>query len=127
MAEALAKWIIEAVIPTAGQQLGAKPTGILTGTSYACRPRNSRAGAKLSEHAFANAIDISGFRFDGHKIVSVTERSGLETPEGRFLAEIRAKACVYFSTVLGPGSDESHTDHLHLDVQVRTHGYHLCQ
>ena len=127
MAEALAKWMAEVVIPTAEQQLRIKPTTLLVGTSYACRPRNNRAGAKLSEHAFANGIDLSGFKFDGRGSVSIAERPDPETPDSRFLAEIRAKACAYFSTVLGPGSDEAHGDHFHLDVQIRTRGYRLCQ
>ena len=127
MAEALAKWMTEVVIPTAEQQLKAKPTALLVGTSYYCRIRNNRTGAKLSEHAFANAIDLSGFTFDAHEGIRIVDLPDSNTSEGRFLAEIRAKACDHFSTVLGPGSDEAHRDHLHLDVQVRSRGYRLCQ
>ena len=127
MAEALAKWMAQVVIPIAEQQLGAKPTALLVGTSYYCRPRNNRAGAKLSEHAFANAIDLSGFTFDARKTIRVVDLPDPNISEGRFLAEIRIKACDYFSTVLGPGSDEAHRDHLHLDAQVRSRGYRLCQ
>jgi hypothetical protein len=127
MAEALAKWMTEVVIPTAEQQLKAKPTALLVGTSYYCRTRNNRTDAKLSEHAFANAIDLSGFTFDAHEGIRIVDLPDSNTSEGRFLAEIRAKACDHFSTVLGPGSDEAHRDHLHLDVQVRSRGYRLCQ
>ena len=50
-----------------------------------------------------------------------------ETPEARFVAAVRGGACRYFSTVLGPGSDPAHADHLHLDLRARNRGVRLCQ
>jgi hypothetical protein len=42
---------------------------------------------------------------------------------------VRAAACGWFTTVLGPGSDAEHTDHLHVDIAL--HGtsdrYRICQ
>jgi hypothetical protein len=127
MAEALAKWTAEAVIPAAEEQFKAKPLAILVGTSYACRPRNNRSDAKLSEHATANAFDLIGFKFDGRPDVRVAAPYAPDSPEARFLAEIRAKACTYFRTVLGPGSDPEHSTHYHLDMRQRRGDYHLCQ
>ena len=37
-----------------------------------------------------------------------------------FLNAISASACGYFTTVLGPGSDAAHSDHLHLDLALRS-------
>jgi hypothetical protein len=38
-------------------------------------------------------------------------------------------ACGWFTTILGPGSDPAHADHLHVDIQQ--HGssdrYRICQ
>ena len=83
-------------------------------------------GAKLSEHAFADAIDVMGFGFEKAKAFQVSPRTP-ETPEGRFQAAIRSEACRHFTTVLGPGSDGSHEDHLHLDLRSRNKGFRICQ
>ena len=36
-------------------------------------------------------------------------------------------ACARFTTVLGPGSDGYHNEHIHLDLAERSHGYRICQ
>jgi len=36
-------------------------------------------------------------------------------------------ACTRFSTVLGPGSDWYHEDHIHLDLTERRGNYRICQ
>ena len=126
VAEALTRWVLEAVAPAAKRDLETRLTRIATGTSYECRSRNRQEGAKLSEHAFANAIDVAGFTFESGKVLQVGPLAP-ETPEGRFQAAIRAEACRSFATVLGPGSDASHEDHLHLDLRARKQGFHLCQ
>ena len=126
VAEALAQWAAKAVVPAAREHLDAVPTAIAVGTSYECRGRNRRPGAKLSEHAFANALDVMSFAFE--KRASVVVRFHAEdTPEARYQAAIREKACTHFTTVLGPGSDETHADHLHLDLRARKGGFRLCQ
>jgi hypothetical protein len=124
LAEALARWTVDHVRPEAERHLGSAPRAVSIGTSYQCR--DQRSGAKLSEHAFANALDITGFTFPDKPAVSVTARSG-DTPEGAFQAAIRAAACGLFTTVLGPGSDEDHSDHLHVDLRGRRNGYRICQ
>jgi hypothetical protein len=126
VAEALAKWTLEAVLAEAGRQFSEAPQKILIGTSYECRGRNREAGAKLSEHAFANAVDVMGFSFRKRPAVAVTMRTG-ESPEALFQAAVRARACAYFTTVLGPGSDVAHADHLHLDMRERRAGVRICQ
>ena len=57
---------------------------------------------------------------------AVAARAG-ESPEALFQAAVRARACAYFTTVLGPGSDAAHADHLHLDVRERRPGVRICQ
>lgn len=126
IAEALSRWVLEAVEPEAQKHLGVPLTKVLIGTSYECRGRNRDPAAKLSEHAFANAVDVMGFAFQKGPNLAVTAR-GEDTPEGRFQAAVRGRACAYFSTVLGPGSDAAHADHLHLDLRERKAGFRLCQ
>jgi len=125
-AEALARWTREVVAVEAARHLEAQPTRIAIGTSYECRNQNHRANGKLSEHAFANAVDISGFEFKGRKAVQIGDHPA-ETPEALFQNAVRTQACAYFTTVLGPGSDAAHATHLHLDVRGRGRGFRLCQ
>jgi hypothetical protein len=124
--EALARWTREVVAVEAVRHLEAQPSRIAIGTSYQCRTQNHRPGAKLSEHAFANGVDISGFEFKGRKAVIVTDHPA-GTPEALFLGAVRSQACTYFTTVLGPGSDAAHADHLHLDLRGRGRGFRMCQ
>lgn len=126
MAEAAARWAAEVVAPAARQHLGRTLATISVGTSYACRGQNRVVGAKLSEHAYANALDIAGFTFTDGAPVSV-KAADPATPEGRFTAAVRQGACGIFTTVLGPGSDSYHADHLHLDLRARRAGSRICQ
>ncbi|WP_196804853.1 extensin family protein [Methylopila sp. M107] len=91
--------------------------------SFQCRGRNGATAGKMSEHGRANAVDLSGFGFaDGKEI-------GVFAPElPKPMADrLKAGACERFSTVLGPGSDGFHEDHLHVDLQPRRTKSKLCQ
>ena len=127
MAEALASWTSQAVVPEAERLLGAKPAEVLIGTTYMCRPRNYQAGAKLSEHGLANAVDLVGFKPDGRPALTFAEFYDDGSAQAQFLAEIRKSACKYFTTVLGPGSDESHKIHMHVDMRQRRSDVRICQ
>jgi hypothetical protein len=126
MAEALGRWTADALIPEARRLLDRRPLRLVVGTSYECRGQNRAAGVRLSEHGFANAVDIMGVAFDGDRPYTVAPLSR-ETLEGRFQTEIQARACAYFGTVLGPGSDASHSDHLHFDMRGRKGAFRICQ
>jgi hypothetical protein len=126
VAEALSRWTKEVVAAESGRHLEAQPTRIAIGTSYECRNQNRQAAGKLSEHAFANAVDISGFEFKGRKAVQIGDHPA-ETPDALFQTAIRTQACAYFTTVLGPGSDPSHATHLHFDLRGRNRGFRICQ
>jgi hypothetical protein len=84
--------------------------------SYSCRPRNGQRGAKLSEHSFGNALDVMGFALADGREVSVVKGWRGNPAEQEFLREVFVGACRYFTTVLGPGSDSFHYDHLHIDL-----------
>jgi hypothetical protein len=124
VAEALARWGSD-VRAAAAKHLGARPVRLLIGGSYECRGRNHDPGAKLSEHAYADAVDVMGFGFEGRPDLPVAAGQG--SPEAAFLAETRAKACEQFTTVLGPGTDSEHANHFHFDLRARKNGYRLCQ
>lgn len=124
-AESLARWATEAQA-AAERDLGQPLKGLTIGTSYECRGQNHDPDAKLSEHSFANGVDVMGFTFANRPALSVLAAPE-GTPEANFLAAVRGRACTFFRTVLGPGSDAAHANHLHLDERQRNAGHRLCQ
>ncbi len=124
VAEALARWATDVLKPESDRHFKDSVGKILIGTSYECR--DQRSGGKLSEHAFANGVDVMGFAFGERPNLTIGAH-GDGSPEAEFQKAVRAGACTYFATVLGPGSDPAHADHLHLDMRARKRGYRICQ
>ncbi|HET7714738.1 MAG TPA: extensin family protein [Bauldia sp.] len=116
LASTLAAFMRDVVDPLAREKLGGSVTDIRVAAAYHCRTRNGVKGAKLSEHAKGNAIDISAFKVNGNWI-EVGGRNGLA--QSAFLREVRKAGCGPFTTVLGPGSDAYHSDHFHFDLAKR--------
>lgn len=123
-AEAFARWATEVQV-AAERDLGRPLTSLSVG-SYECRGQNHDRDAKLSEHALANAIDVMSYGIEGRAPIPVGATIA-GTPEAAFQALVQAKACGFFRTVLGPGSDAAHANHLHLDERERNAGHRLCQ
>jgi hypothetical protein len=120
------KWLMDVVQPAAEQSFGSRVVRIDVPSAYACRSRNSVRGAKLSEHGFGNAIDVSRFTLeDGRRIDVLTGWNG-DSDSRTFLRTVRSEACGRFSTVLGPGSDVHHRDHIHMDLQKQRGGGPYC-
>lgn len=124
-AEALARWTTEVQV-AARETLDDGLKSLSLGGTYVCRGQNHDTDAKLSEHSFANAIDVMGYGFAKRASLKVTA-SPAGSPEAAFLDRVRASACGFFRTVLGPGSDAAHGNHLHLDLRERNAGHRLCQ
>ena len=115
---ALDEWVT-AVQPIAMARFGRPIARINSMGSYSCRSIDNLRGAKLSEHAFGNATDIGGFVLaDGHEIVVVKAWTRGDEQERAFLREAQAAACNIFTTVLAPGSDTFHYNHIHLDLAM---------
>ncbi|WP_339639058.1 extensin family protein [uncultured Sulfitobacter sp.] len=127
-ARALARWTEDHVLPAA-EQLSERGVmeSVELGGSYVCRRRNGRPEGKLSEHAFGNALDIMAFHFETGEPIKVQPRERDGTLAEAFQDAVRATACLHFTTVLGPGTDASHANHLHLDVKAREGRFRLCQ
>jgi hypothetical protein len=121
MATAIANWIRNDMVPLA-QGMSSRLTELDNFDSFECRGRNRVAGAKLSEHGKANALDVRGLKLANGKMLSLTDRS--VTHDLREKA--KGSACGRFTTVLGPGSDGYHEDHIHLDLAERHNGYRIC-
>jgi hypothetical protein len=122
MASALAEWIRSDIAPLA-ERLGSTVTDLDNFDSFECRGRNRIVGAKLSEHGRANALDVRAFKFADGSTISLTDRT---VPRG-LRESVLHSACTRFSTVLGPGSDWYHEDHIHLDLMERRGNYRICQ
>jgi hypothetical protein len=123
MAESIVRWVREDVI-SAVHGLGAQLRSIDNYASYDCRGRNNIVGAQLSEHGKANALDIRSMRLTNGKLVALTDP---HVPRD-FRESMRRSACSRFSTVLGPGSDGYHEDHVHVDLRERPRGrFPMCQ
>jgi hypothetical protein len=118
----LSKWIRQDVA-AAVLSLGARLAEIENDGSYECRPRNNVPDAEISEHGRANAIDVRSFKLTNGKQYEFTNPIVTEAVRQK----LRASACVRFTTVLGPGSDEYHEDHIHLDLKGPCNGFRLCQ
>jgi hypothetical protein len=124
-ARSLALWAKNVLLPAANEHLDATPVSIAQASTYVCRPRNNVAGAKLSEHAHANAVDIASIAFSDGERFDIMLRGGNDA-DSAFQKAIRSGSCDYFTTVLGPGSDASHATHFHFDMAERRGGYRLC-
>ncbi|MBR9653199.1 extensin family protein [Thalassovita aquimarina] len=113
-AKALKTWVEKGMKPAVGRRGGGvAEMRILAG--YSCRTRNSRNGARISEHGKGRAIDIGGFVLKNGKEISVLKNWG-KRREGRILRKMHKSACGPFGTVLGPESDRYHRDHFHFDT-----------
>jgi len=122
MAAALADWIRSDIAPLA-ERLGTAISNLDNFDSFECRGRNRIAGAQLSEHGRANALDVRAFKFADDSTISLTDRT---VPRG-LRESVLHSACKRFPTVLGPGSDGYHEDHIHLDLMERRNNYRICQ
>jgi len=116
-ARQFARWTREAVQPAAERFLGSRVRRIETFGTYACRGVNGQAGARLSEHAFANAVDVAGFLLaDGRRVTVEEGWNGSDSAIRQFLRTIHEGGCRRFNIGLGPDSNRYHYNHLHFDM-----------
>jgi hypothetical protein len=124
---ALDQWIAGAVQPAALKWFGQPVAEIKQISAYSCRGMNGEVGARISEHAFGNALDIAAFVLaDGRRITVKNGWRGTPEEQG-FLRDVQAAACEQFTTVLAPGSNRFHYDHIHVDLMRRASGRRICQ
>jgi hypothetical protein len=122
------RWITEVVEPAAVLYYRQHVTAMTVG-SYSCRNQDSKWIANISEHAFGNAVDVMGFKFSDGRSMSVVNGWKGDARDQAFLREIAMDACDYFTTVLAPGSDSYHANHIHLDLSRHDSSWqrHVCQ
>ncbi|WP_407155974.1 extensin family protein [Bradyrhizobium sp. STM 3557] len=124
---ALDRWLAEAVQPAAMRWFGNRVVEIKQISAYSCRGMNGNPSAHISEHAFGNALDIAAFTLaDGRRITVKEGWHGLPEEQG-FLRDIQGAACRTFNTVLAPGSNVYHYDHIHVDLMRRARRPVICE
>jgi hypothetical protein len=123
----LDRWLADSVQPAAQRWFGARVVEIKQISAYSCRGMNGNSYAHISEHAFGNALDIAGFTLADGRHISVKDGwRGLPEEQG-FLHDVQATACQQFTTVLAPGSNVYHYDHIHVDLMRRASRRLICQ
>ncbi len=110
-ARALRKWVTNKVKPAFGRN---EVTKLHVAAHYACRGRNNKSGARISEHGRGKAIDIAGFTLANGTDLNVQQ--DYKSKRGKAIRRAHKGACGIFGTTLGPGSDGYHEDHLHFDT-----------
>ncbi|TXH36200.1 MAG: extensin family protein [Rhodospirillaceae bacterium] len=102
--------------PAAQREFGAKVTALEHVGTYACRNLYNRQQGRRSEHATANAIDVTAFRLSNGGRIEITRDWGDHGAAGRFLLTVHDGACDLFDTVLGPDFNAAHRTHFHMDM-----------
>ena len=124
---ALDRWLADSVQPAAQRWFGTRVVEIKQISAYSCRGMNGNSRAHISEHAFGNALDIAAFTLaDGRRVTVKNGWKGVPEEQG-FLRDIQAAACQQFNTVLAPGSNIYHYDHIHVDLMRRKSRRTICQ
>jgi hypothetical protein len=122
MAAAIANWLRDDVVPSVAT-VGAALRGVENYDSFECRGRNRVPGAKISEHGRANALDIRSLKLANGKSIVLTDVK----VDKSLREDLRKSACARFSTILGPGSDGYHEEHIHFDLIARRNNYKICE
>ena len=122
-------WVRDVAAPLTFGYTGQRLAQVETGSAFACRSRYDKPGLVPSEHAKGDAIDIASFVLaDGQRIPVKQQNSDIRLSTDLIHA-LRMTACGYFTTVLGPGSDTAHEEHLHFDSGMHgaTPNYRICE
>ena len=106
---------------------GARVVEIKQISAYSCRGMNGNPNAHISEHAFGNALDIAAFTLADGRRISV-ETAGRACRKSRaFCATCRPRPASEFTTVLAPGSNVYHYNHIHVDLMRRASRPIICE
>lgn len=89
--------------------------------SYSCRRQRGNGSGAWSEHAFANALDVTGFTLNDGRVISVLKDwKGTDAPDKtqrrKFLRAARDEGCNIFRVTLSPDYNAAHRDHFHFDM-----------
>lgn len=116
MIASLAIWEKYVLAPLAQQYFGSDIAKVHHYGVFSCRKIRGESN-RWSQHAAANAIDISGFTLRSGEYISVkNDWPRTETQQSKFLKAVRTQSCGLFTTVLSPDYNSLHNDHFHFDL-----------
>jgi hypothetical protein len=104
VARTLHDWVEKALQPIANETFGATVTRLVNASAHTCRPRIGTSNQRLSEHSFANALDISAFVMSDGRTIDVL------THWGRAMRDQRAQAKVADGNKLAGGDPRPLSD-----------------
>ena len=121
----LAMWTEHGIKPAAEAHFARELTRIRHNSSYSCRAIRTTSGNsnRMSTHATAESIDISGVELSDGRRLSLIEGWSANDERSAFFKEIRDSACSWFRVTLGPEYNRLHADHFHLQHT----GWGLCR
>jgi hypothetical protein len=121
-------WLSDIAASVVSEMAPARLQSLSTGPGYECRNRNGDSSGKISEHAFGNAIDISGITLVNRIRIEIPDVADPAAVHHRLLMALRLSACGYFTTVLGPGFNAAHASHYHFDLgqHGKSGRYRIC-
>ena len=128
-AKQFASWVRDVGAPLTLAYTGQELAQIETGPGFACRTRYGKPGEKLSEHAKGNALDIASFVLADQTRILFNDEASDSARSRSLVRTLRTTACGYFTTILGPGSNSAHAEHLHVDLGLhgKTANYRICE
>jgi hypothetical protein len=116
IAARLYMWERNVVQPEALRMFGESVKEIMHFGSYSCRTiRGSSYMSEMSEHSTGNAFDLSGFKLQSGKLISVRSDWGVGR-KSEFLHRVHDGLCDYFNLTLSPDYNADHKDHFHVDM-----------
>ena len=118
----VARWVREDIAPRIAAD-GIELKGLSGIGGLVCRTRNHQPNAKVSEHARGAALDVRGLQTSA----GTMDLTKADAATKALREDLKKAFCARFSTVLGPGSDPFHSDHIHVDMAERRGGYRMCQ
>jgi hypothetical protein len=124
---ALDRWVTEGVQPAALHWFGQPVVSIKQISAYSCRDMVGNSTVHISEHAFGNALDIAAFTFADGRTITVQHGWHGSPEEQGFLHDVQLYACETFTTVLAPGYNAAHYNHIHVDLMRRASGRRPCR
>jgi hypothetical protein len=127
LVSALDRWVSEGVQPAALHWFGVSVTEIKQISAYSCRDMVGAGTSHISEHAFGNALDVAGFTLADGRTISVVKGWHGSAEEQGFLHDVQLYACETFNTVLSPGYNAAHYNHIHVDLMRRDSGRRPCR
>jgi hypothetical protein len=128
-ARQFAHWVSDTGSAVVLAQMNKRLEKVATGPGYDCRHRNGDSSGKMSEHAAGDAVDITTMTIAGGTTIRMADAIDPNSPSYAVLRTLRTTACGYFTTVLGPGTNEAHKEHYHLDLGVhgKSGNYRICE